>query len=179
MKRKIYTVLLLTVLVLVSVQAIFAEDDIPARMRVGVVGKCGDMFEFRLAAVPSLSSGIAGYKSQSDLHYLILRVGIKNLTGDTVSLDKRSFQVTEYYNNTLYGTYYLDKAFTYYSAYIGNTQLTFDDPIAPGEERPTTLVFQVYPDVTSWVFTFNPVYPNQGSRNCELRFSLPMAERNN
>ena len=186
MKKRIIAVLLLTFLSVMVLQSAYAEEEaIPERMRVGVIGKCGDMFEFRLAAIPTITSGISGYHAGYDMNFLILRVGIKNLTGDTVSLSRDSFKLTEVYNSIYYGTYNLDKAISYQAAFVGNDQPTYDDPIAPNEERPTTLVFDIYPNitesrypkVTGWVFTFDPVYPNQNGKSCELRFLLPEAER--
>lgn len=198
MNRKQFTISLLMILVFFNFSFAYAENsEIPDRMRVGVVGKCGDMFEFKLGVIPSITNAIRGHqastiiendgnKSYTDLRFLVLRVAIKNLTDRTVTLDKNSFTISEVYDDVYYGEYNLDRAFSYFASEVANEQLTYDEPIKPGEERPTTLVFRIYPNITEsryptvsgWVFNFVPSYPNAGGETCTLRFLLPEAQRN-
>ena len=134
-----------------------------------------ESFRLRLMSAPVLSRSTHQMVADLDMKYLLIRLEITNKGGETVSwLKHESFTVQDTYLGRVYGTFKLDIAA---SAKTSNTAAldVFYSKIEPGKTLQTVLVFEVYPDVESFIFTFSPQTFYGGSLGSSIQFRLPRA----
>lgn len=165
---------------------VFAEDitpsylykptpslELPQILYVGFTQKCGD-FTIRLLQQPVVAKSNNFMVADADFEYLMIRVAITNETEEVKGwLDPESFHVQDVYLGRIFGTYDLDVPITAKAAQ-GFKQQAFFEPIKPHETLYTTLVFLVYPDVSSWIFIFAPRTFGEKPSD-EIRFQIPKA----
>lgn len=150
--------------------------DIPDVLNVNTWIDCGD-FQIRLGGQPLVTKTSAGLKASGDKSFLIVRLGIKNITEEPIIwLDPQSFSVKEYYMNLLGQTYKLNSYMSAKAAQAYNLPAYFTN-IQPGTELSTFAVFEVYAEVDGWVMTFNPFTRDEDKAADSVSFTLPKATR--
>ena len=148
-------------------------SDLPEILNVGYVLDCGD-FSIRLIAQPLITKSMNLIVADQDWKYLVVRVGITNNSEETIGwLAPESFRLHEVYRNRGYGYYPLDYLMSA-KASVGFSQKPYYAAISPGQTLQTPLVFSVFPDADSWIFTFSPrVYGSAPQET--IQFRLPKA----
>lgn len=145
-------------------------DVLPAGIPVSTGG-----LTLKLLGNPSLSRSTRRMLAEVDTNYLMLRVMITNDSEEKLGwLAPASFVLQDTYLGRVYGSYKLDLPASAKAADDG-IQNVFFSGIEPGQSIYTTLAFDVYPDVESWVFTFAPQTYYGGSLGEPVQFQLPFA----
>lgn len=145
-------------------------DVLPAGISVSTGG-----LTLKLLGNPSLSRSTRRMLAEVDTNYLMLRVMISNDSEEKLGwLAPASFVLQDTYFGRVYGSYKLDLPASAKAADDG-IQNVFFSGIEPGQSIYTTLAFDVYPDVESWVFTFAPQTYYGGSLGEPVQFQLPFA----
>ena len=148
--------------------------DLPDVLSAGIPVSSGGL-TLKLLGNPSLSKSARRILAELDTNYLMLRVMITNNSDEKLGwLAPASFVLQDTYLGRVYGSYKLDLPASAKTADDG-TQNVFFSGIEPGGSIYTTLVFDVYPDVESWVFTFAPQTYYGGSLGEPVQFQLPFA----
>lgn len=150
--------------------------DIPEVLNVNTWLECG-AFQIRLGGQPLLTKTSSGLKASGDKSFLIVRLGIKNMSEEPVVwLDPQSFNVKEYYINLTGRTYKLNSYMSAKAAQSYNLPAYFT-PIQPGAELSTFAVFEVYGEVDGWVLTFSPFTRDMSEADSSIEFTLPKVTR--
>lgn len=183
----ILTVLFLLITALFS--AVFADDGItpgylyrpekdpaiPQKLYVGWIKECG-RFSIRILQQPILTKSTNYMVADADTMYLTVRVAITNKSSESAGwLAADSFILQDTYYGRIYGTYKLDVPISAKSAQGFKTPVFFSE-IKPGDTLNTVLVFEVYPDVESYIMTFSPRAMTEASPEDTVSFVLPYAE---
>ena len=188
MKRKYDLILLAAVLLVFMMQTgayaegIVLKSDyrpaastvLPDVLNVGIDLDCGPL-AIRLSVPPILTKSGLGIVADSDAKYLVLRVCLTNKSDETISwLTTDSFSIQETYMDQYYGRYKLDAIMSAKIA-AGYKLPAFYSPIEPGRMLQTILVFDVFPDIQSWVVTFSPKVFGEAEAEETVLFQLPKA----
>lgn len=152
------------------------NPDIPNRLYVGWVADCGD-FSIKLLQQPVITKSNNYLVADAETEYLVLRVAITNKTNESLGwLAPDSFSLQDTYLSRIYGTYALDIAESAKVA-SGFHQQVFYSEIHPKDTLYTSLVFSVYPDVSSWIFTFAPhAFGQEPAETVRFRIPYPIFE---
>ncbi len=188
MKRSIIFILLF--IVLCSINTVYADKalsekdyrsqmvmpDMPAVLNVGSTLDCGD-YQIKLGGQPLVTKTSSKLLASGDKSWLIVRIGIKNITEEPIVwLDPESFHVEEYYLNILGRTYNMNSYMSAKAA--GSYNLPpFYTVIQPGAELSTFVAFEVYGDVDGWIMTFSPFMRDEDGPTSSVSFTLPKATR--
>ncbi len=149
-------------------------DELPDILYQGNPMEC-EPYQIRLMGQPALTKSSLGMIASHDLNFLILRVGLTNMTENTIGwLTPDSFLVQEIYNSRIYGTYTFN---TIMSAKVaaGFNLPAFYEPVKPGQTMQTILVFKVFPGAQGWILTFSPKHFGEEEASCSVSFRLPPA----
>ncbi len=150
--------------------------NIPEVLNVNSWLDCGN-FQIRLGGQPLVTKTSSGLKASEDKSFLIVRLGIKNISDQPlVWLDPQSFSAQEYYMNLLGQTYKLNSYMSAKAAQAYNLPAFFT-VIQPGAELSTCVVFEVYAEVDGWVMTFTPFTRDENKVADSIAFTLPKATR--
>ena len=153
-----------------------SPDIFPETLNVNIFADCGDL-QIRVMGQPSVSVSTSGIHAYGDKSYLILRVGIKNLSEEPVIwLDPESFHVQEYYLD-IFGETYNINPYMSAKAAQGYNLPAFFSVINPQQELLTMLVFEVYGEVDGWIMTFSPFTREFDEAQESITFTLPKAGR--
>lgn len=175
-----FLLLLLFVLPAAAYQVVLTEEyDFPDGSSLPVVldlyktVDCGS-YSISLTHLPLVTKSMNSIVGDYDFRYLTIRVAITNKSEETVGwLAPGSFGLKEVYRNRIYGTYTFDPLMSAKGA-KGFSLNAFYSPIAPGATLKTMLVFDVFPEADSWIFTFTPhVLGEEPDESVE--FTLPAA----
>ena len=149
-----------------------STEFLPEPLTVNVFSDCGD-YQIRILGQPLVTAATSGLNASGDKSFLILRVGIKNMTEEPIIwLDPDSFHVQEYYLDITGQTYDLNYPMSAKAAQAYNIP-AFYSIIGPQQELTTMLVFEIYGEVDGWIMTFSPYTREmEGSQN-EYSFTLP------
>ena len=188
MKRSIFFILLFVLLcstgIALADQAITETEyrkqmvmpEMPEVLNVNTWLDCGD-YQIRLGAQPLVTKTTSTLPASGDKSWLIVRVGIKNVTEEPIVwLDPESFHVEEYYLNLIGATYGLNSYMSAKAAGSYNIP-PFYTIIQPGAELSTFAVFEVYSEVDGWVMTFSPFTRDAEGPTESVSFTLPKATR--
>lgn len=135
--------------------------------------ECGN-YAISIINTPTITKSMNGNVADYDFKYLIVRVGITNKTDQTIGwIAPDSFSVQEVFRNRIYGTYPMDYLMSAKAA-KGYSQNAFYTSIAPGATLNTMIVFDIFPDAESWIFSFTPHVFGEESE-CSVSFMLPKA----
>ena len=186
-KRMFYALTTAVLFILLSCLPAFAGDAIPSSDYIALeptelpeVLNVGMVLEDRNYAIQIKGQPVVTKSSNSliaalDLKYLIVRVGITNLSEEPVGwLSQDSFHVQETYMGHAYGTYSLNTIMSA-KASVGYSQPAFYGTIEPGKTLETTLVFEVFPEAQGWVFEFTPKVLGNAEADASISFQLPKA----
>ena len=132
-------------------------------------------FRLRLWGAPVLSRSSSQMLADLDMKYLLIKLEITNKGENSVGwMRHESFTLQDTYLGRIYGTFKLDVAASAKASSDAAWDMFFSE-IAPGQTIRTTLVFEVYPDVESYIFTFSPQTFYGGSLGESIQFQLPPA----
>ena len=149
------------------------ESEIPSILYAGWPANCGN-FQIKLLQDPVLVKSANYMISPSDTKYLVIRLAVTNISNETEGwLSPDSFVVQDTYKGRIYGTYKLNITISAKISYRSNED-PFFKVIEPGKTAQMDLVFSVYPDVESWIFTFAPQHFGEEPDEI-IRFRLPKA----
>lgn len=175
-----FLLLLLSVLPAAGYQVIFTEEyafpdgsDLPGVLDLYKTVDCGS-YSISLTHWPLVTKSMNSIVGDYDFQYLTVRVAITNNSEETVGwLAPQSFGIKEVYRNRIYGTYTFDPLMSAKGA-KGFSLNAFYSPIAPGATLYTMLIFDVFPEADSWIFTFSPHVLGEEPGET-LEFTLPAA----
>ena len=186
-KRMFYALTTAVLFILLSCLPAFAGDAIPSSdymalepaelpevLNVGTVLEDGS-YAIQIKGQPVVTKSSNDLIAYLDMNYLIVRVGITNLSDETVGwLSHDSFHVQEIFLGRAYGTYPLNTIMSA-KASVGYSQPAFYSTIEPGKTMDTTLVFEVFPEAQGWVFEFTPKILGNAEADASISFQLPKA----
>lgn len=148
--------------------------ELPEVLNVGIPMYCGN-YQIQIMGQPIITKSGIGMVADLDMYYLIIRVGLTNMSEKTVGwLTPGSFIIQETYNRRIYGTYSMDPIISAKFA-AGFKLPAFYTQIEPGQTLQTPLVFSVYSGAQSWVLTFDPHVFGQEEAAEPIRFQIPAA----
>ena len=148
-------------------------NDLPKVLNIYETIDCGD-FSFQLTHQPVVSKSMNAIIGDLDFQYMIVRGNITNNSERTIGwLAPDSFSLTEVFHNQEYGTYLFDPLMSAKGA-VGYSVKAFYSPIEPGASLQTVLVFEVFPDVDTWIFNFSPHILGETADD-SVKFILPKA----
>ena len=131
------------------------DPDMPKVLYVGYAAECGD-FSIKLLQQPVLTKSNNHLVADGDMQYLVIRVAITNKTDESLGwFAPDSFMVQDTYKGRIYGTYSISLPESCKVA-SGFHQQVFYSEIKPKDTLYTSVVFSVYPDVSSFILVFTP-----------------------
>lgn len=135
---------------------------------------CGD-FSFRMRMQPSLTQRSGHIRAASGHLYMVLAVDIRNNSKKPVSrLAPESFLLQDTCFDDVFNTYVPDVIHST-KVLSGYHREAFFKPVLPGETLETMLVYEVNPDVQSWLFTFAPHLRGEEAGE-SFTFTLPQIQ---
>lgn len=148
--------------------------ELPEVLNVGTILEAGN-YAIQIKGQPVVTKSANSLIAYLDMKYLIVRVGITNLSEETIGwLAPDSFHVQETYMGHAYGTYALNTIMSAKSS-VGYSQPAFYEEIEAGKTMDTTLVFDVFPEAQGWVFEFTPKMLGNAETEASISFQLPKA----
>ena len=151
-----------------------SADNIPGILYAGTPMDC-EPYQIRVMGQPVVTKSNNGMIASSDMNFLIIRIGLTNMTDKTLGwLTPDSFLIREIYNNRIYGTYTFNTIMSAKAA-AGFNLPAFYNGVKPGETMQTVIVFKVYPGAQGWILTFSPKHFSDTEADCSVEFQLPPA----
>ena len=175
-----FLLLLLTVLPAAAYQIVLTENyafpdgsSLPEVLDLYKTVDCGS-YSISLTHWPLVTKSMNSIVGDYDFQFLTIRVAITNNSEETIGwLAPDSFGLKEVYRNRIYGTYTFDPLMSAKGA-KGFSLNAFYSPIAPGATLQTMLIFDVFPEANSWIFTFSPHVLGEDPED-SIEFTLPAA----
>ncbi len=144
----------------------------PETLNINTPINCGN-YQIRVLGQPLVTVSTSGIHAYDDKSYLIIRVGIKNLSEEPIVwLDPKSFHVQEYYLDIFGATYDLNYYMSAKAAQAYSIP-AFYSVINPQQELLSMLVFEVYGEVDGWILSFSPFTREMNEASESISFVLP------
>lgn len=148
------------------------NPEIPNRLYVGWVAECGE-YSIKLLQQPVITKSNNYLVADAETEYMVLRVAITNNTDESLGwLAPDSFMLQDTYLGRIYGSYAMDIGESCKVA-SGFHEQVFYSEIKPKDTLYTSVVFSVYPDVSSWILNFAPHAFGEEPRG-PIRFQIPL-----
>ena len=184
MVKRVFAALCICILLCLSNSAVQAKGavprsqyapeglpELPEEFPVNIPVETGSL-SIQLTGSPVLTKTTNHIVSEGDTKFLVIKVAITNTSSQTLGwLSPKSFVVQDTYLGRIYGTWRMNIPASLKAA--GVSLPPFFAEIKSGETINTTIVFSVYPEAESWIFTFSPQTYYGGSFGDPVRYSLP------